>query len=123
MLVTALLPAADTRSATFVGTMHGQRRINSPTQPGSPMKGRIVKAEADARGLPSPDTKQSQIGVGGPNESSHRESNVSRKRVLSQDTAGATKLKRLPTPTDLFEDECVFCHSFRTSEVIQFKSF
>uniref|UniRef100_A0ACD5TGE6 Uncharacterized protein n=1 Tax=Avena sativa TaxID=4498 RepID=A0ACD5TGE6_AVESA len=25
--------------------------------------------------------------------------------------------KRSPTPIDLFEDECVFCHSFRTGEV------
>jgi BRCA1-associated RING domain protein 1 len=42
---------------------------------------------------------------------------------LYQDAGRATELKRLPTPINLFEDECVFCHSFRTTEVIQFKSF
>ncbi|XP_062179479.1 BRCA1-associated RING domain protein 1-like [Phragmites australis] len=47
---------------------------------------------------------------------SYRESNVSRKRVMSEDIEGASELKRLPTPINLFEDECVFCHSFRTSQ-------
>ncbi|XP_066368318.1 BRCA1-associated RING domain protein 1-like isoform X2 [Miscanthus floridulus] len=103
--------------------MRGKRKINSPTQPGfkqntdaSPLKGQILKAVADAGGLPSPDSKQSKIGAGGPNKRSRRESNVSRKRVLSQDVGCATELKRLPTPINLFEDECVFCHSFRTTE-------
>jgi BRCA1-associated RING domain protein 1 len=77
----------------------------------------------DAGGLPSPDSKQSKIGAGGPNKRSRKESNVSKKRVLSQDAGRATELKRLPTPINLFEDECVFCHSFRTTEVIQVKSF
>uniref|UniRef100_A0A0A8ZVQ3 Uncharacterized protein n=1 Tax=Arundo donax TaxID=35708 RepID=A0A0A8ZVQ3_ARUDO len=34
---------------------------------------------------------------------------------MSGDVEGATELKKLPTPINLFEDECVFCHSFRTS--------
>ncbi|KAM0914745.1 hypothetical protein ACQ4PT_011321 [Festuca glaucescens] len=32
------------------------------------------------------------------------------------DNEDATELKRPPTPINVFEDECVFCHSFRTSE-------
>uniref|UniRef100_A0ACD5TG89 Uncharacterized protein n=1 Tax=Avena sativa TaxID=4498 RepID=A0ACD5TG89_AVESA len=34
-----------------------------------------------------------------------------------EDNKGATVLRRPPTPIELFEDECVFCHSFRTSEI------
>uniref|UniRef100_A0A0E0H9P3 PHD-type domain-containing protein n=1 Tax=Oryza nivara TaxID=4536 RepID=A0A0E0H9P3_ORYNI len=33
---------------------------------------------------------------------------------MSKDMGRATRLKRLQTPINLFEDECVFCHSFRT---------
>ncbi|KAG0533682.1 hypothetical protein BDA96_04G214200 [Sorghum bicolor] len=40
---------------------------------------------------------------------------MSRKRALSEENEGATSLKSLSTPINLFEDECVFCHSFRTS--------
>ncbi|OQU78210.1 hypothetical protein SORBI_3009G177600 [Sorghum bicolor] len=105
--------------------MRGKRKINSPTQPGfkqntdaSQLKGQILKAVADAGGLPSPDSKQSKIGAGGPNKRSRKESNVSKKLVLYQDAGRATELKRLPTPINLFEDECVFCHSFRTTELV-----
>ncbi|AQK72245.1 BRCA1-associated RING domain protein 1 [Zea mays] len=41
---------------------------------------------------------------------------MSRKRAFSEEIGGATALKSLPTPIGLFEDECVFCHSFRTSQ-------
>ncbi|TKW26658.1 hypothetical protein SEVIR_3G204500v4 [Setaria viridis] len=54
----------------------------------------------------------------GPNQLSYRESNVSTKHVLSKDIGGTTELKRLQTPINLFEDECIFCHSFRTDEEI-----
>ncbi|CAM0954938.1 unnamed protein product [Alopecurus aequalis] len=33
-----------------------------------------------------------------------------------EDNQGATELRRPQTPINLFEDECVFCHSFRTTE-------
>lgn len=77
---------------------------------------------ADSGESPSPDTKQSKTEVGGSNQRSYKENNMSRKGVFSKETGGTTALKSLPTPINLFEDECVFCHSFRTSQVIQIES-
>uniref|UniRef100_K3Z602 PHD-type domain-containing protein n=1 Tax=Setaria italica TaxID=4555 RepID=K3Z602_SETIT len=39
-------------------------------------------------------------------------------QVFKRDIGGTTELKRLQTPINLFEDECIFCHSFRTDEEI-----
>jgi BRCA1-associated RING domain protein 1 len=86
------------------------------------LKGGNVKAVADSGESPSPHTKQSKTEVGGLNQCSYKEINMSRKRALSEENGGATALKSL-TPINLFEDECVFCHSFRTSLVMQLNPY
>ncbi|KAM0835001.1 hypothetical protein ACQ4PT_063218 [Festuca glaucescens] len=45
-----------------------------------------------------------------------KKSKVLGKHGKLDDNEDATELKRPPTPINVFEDECVFCHSFRTSE-------
>ncbi|KAJ1263379.1 hypothetical protein BS78_09G180200 [Paspalum vaginatum] len=123
------LRPADTRSARrpryqvccICGIMHGQRHCQ--TAPGSKQnkraspKGPNIEAVLDAGELPSPDSKQSKTGIGGSNQHPYMGSNVSRKHALFQVTGGASELKKLPTPIDLFEDECAFCHSFRTGQL------
>ncbi|CAL4908783.1 unnamed protein product [Urochloa decumbens] len=94
------------------------RQFNSPTKPGlagetkaSLLKGQHEKNVVQASKISCPPVKRNKTG---PNQLSYRKSNVSTKHVLSEDIGGTTELKRLPTPINLFEDECVFCHSFRT---------
>ncbi|KAL5202001.1 hypothetical protein ABZP36_012953 [Zizania latifolia] len=51
--------------------------------------------------------------------SSDRENNIPRKHGnygMSEGNKSSTGFKRLQTPINLFEDECIFCHSFRTSQ-------
>ena len=84
------------------------------------MKGQNEKNVVEDAKIPSPRVKRNKTG---PNQLSYKESNVSAKHVQSEDIGGTTELKRLLTPINLFEDECIFCHSFRTSQVIQFIIF
>jgi BRCA1-associated RING domain protein 1 len=87
------------------------------------LKGGEVKVVAVSVEPPSPHTRQSKTAIGGPNQCSYKEIIMSRKRAFSEEIGGATALKSLPTPIGLFEDECVFCHSFRTSQVIQLNPY
>ncbi|XP_062231685.1 BRCA1-associated RING domain protein 1-like isoform X2 [Phragmites australis] len=98
------------------------RQINSPTKPsraGVTQSKMASPSKAPNENIVVDEAKVSLSGAKltntGPRQHSYRESNVSRKCVLSEDIEGATELKRLPTPINLFEDECVYCHSFRTS--------
>ncbi|CAM0954939.1 unnamed protein product [Alopecurus aequalis] len=65
-------------------------------------------------------TKVASPGVNASNTGQHlRPCNKSKglgKLGKLEDNQGATELSRPPTPISLFEDECVFCHSFRTTE-------
>lgn len=67
----------------------------------------------DATGVSFPGINLSNTGL---HQHSYKENNVSRKRGMSEDNEGATGLKKLQTPINLFEDECAFCHSFRISQ-------
>ncbi|XP_039837801.1 protein BREAST CANCER SUSCEPTIBILITY 1 homolog isoform X4 [Panicum virgatum] len=96
------------------------RQFNSPTKPSlagatkaSLLKGQNEKNVVEDAKIPSPRVKRNKTG---PNQLSYKESNVSAKHVQSEDIGGTTELKRLLTPINLFEDECIFCHSFRTSQ-------
>ncbi|CAL4894124.1 unnamed protein product [Urochloa decumbens] len=94
------------------------RQFNSPTKPCLAretkawlLKGQHEKNAVQAAKISSPPVKRNKTG---PNQLLYRKSNVSTKHALSVDIGGTTELKRLPTPINLFEDECIFCHSFRT---------
>ncbi|PVH62205.1 hypothetical protein PAHAL_3G236200 [Panicum hallii] len=97
------------------------RQFNSPTKPSlagatkaSLLKGQNKKKLIEDAKKSSPRVKRNKTG---PNQLSYKESNVSAKHVLSEDIGGTTELKRLLTPINLFEDECIFCHSFRRSQL------
>ncbi|KAK3138439.1 hypothetical protein QOZ80_5AG0368970 [Eleusine coracana subsp. coracana] len=79
------------------------------TSPKAP-KDNVVMNKAK---LPPSDSKLSNPGA---HQRSYLKSNVSRKEsVTSKGIEAVTELKSMPTPINLYEDECVFCHSFRTS--------
>ncbi|XP_044977060.1 uncharacterized protein LOC123444413 isoform X2 [Hordeum vulgare subsp. vulgare] len=79
----------------------------------SPAKGRKRKFFIDT-------TKGASPGVNASNTGQHlrscRKGKGPGKHAKLEDNKGATRLGRDQTPIGLFEDECVFCHSFRTSE-------
>ncbi|KAF7007203.1 hypothetical protein CFC21_022163 [Triticum aestivum] len=84
----------------------------------SPVKGRKRKFGVDA-------TKGESPGVNASNTGDHlrscRKGKGPRKRARLVDKEGATGLGRVQTPTGLYEDECAFCQSFRTSEPVHGK--
>ncbi|VAH20430.1 unnamed protein product [Triticum turgidum subsp. durum] len=79
----------------------------------SPVKGTKRKFVVDA-------TKGASPGVNASNTGQHlhsrRKGKGPGKHAKLEDNKGATRLGRDQTPIGVFEDECVFCHSFRTSE-------
>ncbi|KAM3371433.1 hypothetical protein ACQJBY_018694 [Aegilops geniculata] len=81
----------------------------------SPVKGRKRKFGVDA-------TKGESPGVNASNTGEHlrscRKGKGPGKRARLVDKEGATGLGRVQTPTGLYEDECAFCKSFRTSEPV-----
>ena len=81
----------------------------------SPAKGTKRKFVVDA-------TKGASPGVNASNTGQHlhygRKGNGPGKHAKLEDNKGATRLGRDQTPIGVFEDECVFCHSFRTSEPV-----
>ncbi|KAK3135244.1 hypothetical protein QOZ80_5BG0416560 [Eleusine coracana subsp. coracana] len=79
------------------------------TSPKTPKENVVM----DKAKVPPSDSKLSNPGS---HQRSYLESNVSRKEsVTSKGIKAVTELKSMPTPINLYEDECVFCHSFRTS--------
>nr|XP_051205106.1 BRCA1-associated RING domain protein 1-like isoform X2 [Lolium perenne] len=80
-------------------------------------KGPYKRVRADATKVASP-------GVNASNTEENTEENLHPckkskglgKHGKLEDNEDATELRRPPTPINVFEDECVFCHSFRTSE-------
>uniref|UniRef100_J3M8A4 PHD-type domain-containing protein n=2 Tax=Oryza brachyantha TaxID=4533 RepID=J3M8A4_ORYBR len=71
---------------------------------------------ADPNEVSSPSVSLNNSGL---HEHSDRHTNTPRKHGnagMSKDNRSATGFKRLQTPINLFEDECIFCHSFRTSQ-------
>ncbi|XP_039800490.1 BRCA1-associated RING domain protein 1-like isoform X4 [Panicum virgatum] len=93
------------------------RQFNSPTKPSPAVagatKGQNEKNVVEDAKISPPRVKRNKTG---PNQLSYKKNNVSAKHVLPEDSGGTTELKRLLTPINLFEDECIFCHSFRTSQ-------
>jgi BRCA1-associated RING domain protein 1 len=81
----------------------------------SPVKGTNKRVCADATKVASP-------GVNSSNTGQHlrtcKKSKGLGKHGKLEDNQGATELRRPQTPINLFEDECVFCHSFRTCEKV-----
>ena len=79
------------------------------------MKGPYKRFRVDATKVASP-------GVNASNTGQHlrpcKKSKGLGKHGKLKDNQGATELSRLQTPINLFEDECVFCHSFRTVEEV-----
>ncbi|KAM0907504.1 hypothetical protein ACQ4PT_016032 [Festuca glaucescens] len=79
----------------------------------SPTKGPYKRVCADA-------TKVASLGVNASKTGQHlrpcKKSKGLGKHSKLEDYQGDAELRRLQTPINLFEDECVFCHSFRTSE-------
>jgi hypothetical protein len=79
----------------------------------SPTKGPYKRVCADA-------TKVASLGVNASKTGQHlrpcKKSKGLGKHSKLEDYQGDAELRRLQTPINIFEDECVFCHSFRTSE-------
>ncbi|XP_037430477.1 uncharacterized protein LOC119296195 [Triticum dicoccoides] len=100
-----------------VGMVAGCDNLEVPRHVGngsaSPAKGTKRKFVVDA-------TKGASPGVNASNTGQylhyHRKGNGPGKRAKLEDNKGASRLGRDQTPIGVFEDECVFCHSFRTSE-------
>ncbi|KAE8817487.1 Protein BREAST CANCER SUSCEPTIBILITY 1-like protein [Hordeum vulgare] len=86
---------------------------NAGNRNASPAKGRKRKFGVDA-------TKGESAGVNASNTGEHlrscRKGKGQGKHARLVDKEGATGLGRVQTPTGVYEDECAFCHSFRTSE-------
>jgi BRCA1-associated RING domain protein 1 len=86
----------------------------------SPARGSYKRFHVDA-------TKVASRGVNASNTGPHlhpcKKSKGLGKHGRLEDNQGTTESRRMQTPINLFEDECVFCHSFRTSEVICCISF
>ncbi|XP_047044412.1 uncharacterized protein LOC124648743 [Lolium rigidum] len=76
-------------------------------------KGPYKRVRADATKVASPGVNASNT-----EENLHpcKKSKGLGKHGKLEDNEDATELRRPPTPINVFEDECVFCHSFRTSE-------
>ncbi|KAM3411214.1 hypothetical protein ACQJBY_003076 [Aegilops geniculata] len=112
-----------TKSATHtdmlveVGMEAGCDNLEVPRHLGSgsasPAKGRKRKFVVDATEGASPGVNASNTGQ---HLHSHRKGKGPGKYAKLEDNKGATRLGRDQTPIAVFEDECVFCHSFRTSD-------
>ncbi|KAL6841243.1 hypothetical protein ACP4OV_028761 [Aristida adscensionis] len=90
------------------GDVQGEDLQDNMASPSESPNEKIVVGEGK---FSSPDVKLSNTGQ--PRQSFTE--NVSRKRMTSEDIEGPTALNKLPTPINLFKDECAFCHSFRRS--------
>ncbi|KAM3404831.1 hypothetical protein ACQJBY_007747 [Aegilops geniculata] len=109
--------AARTDMLLEAGMEAGSDNLEVPRHVGngsaSPAKGTKRKFDVDA-------TKGASSGVNASNTGQHlhsrRKGKGPGKHAKLEDNKGATKLGRDQTPIGVFEDECVFCHSFRTSE-------
>uniref|UniRef100_A0ACD5T9Z2 Uncharacterized protein n=1 Tax=Avena sativa TaxID=4498 RepID=A0ACD5T9Z2_AVESA len=77
-------------------------------------KGPYKRVHADETEVASPGVNASSTGQNLP---PCKKSKGLGKHGELEGNQGPTELRRPPTPMDLFEDECVFCHSFRTGEV------
>ncbi|GJM88919.1 hypothetical protein PR202_ga05500 [Eleusine coracana subsp. coracana] len=94
---------------TYLSVTIFASQSKTATSPKAP-KDNVVMNKAK---LPPSDSKLSNPGA---HQRSYLKSNVSRKEsVTSKGIEAVTELKSMPTPINLYEDECVFCHSFRTS--------
>uniref|UniRef100_A0A452ZDI7 PHD-type domain-containing protein n=1 Tax=Aegilops tauschii subsp. strangulata TaxID=200361 RepID=A0A452ZDI7_AEGTS len=88
-----------------------QRHVGNESA--SPAKGTKRKFVVDATEGASPGVNASNTGQ---HQHSRRKGKGPGKHAKLEDNKGATRLGRDQTPIGVFEDECVFCHSFRTSE-------
>ncbi|KAK1697241.1 hypothetical protein QYE76_013938 [Lolium multiflorum] len=79
----------------------------------SPANGPYKRVHADATEVASPSVNASTTEQ---NLRPCEKSKVLGKHGKLDDNEDATELKRPTTPINVFEDECVFCHSFRTIE-------
>ncbi|XP_047053866.1 BRCA1-associated RING domain protein 1-like [Lolium rigidum] len=99
-------PMASQSSSPAKSSLAGNKNV-------SPTKGPHKRVCADA-------TKVASLGVNASKTGQHlhpcKKNKGSGKHSKLEDYQGDAELRRLQTPTNLFEDECVFCHSFRTSE-------
>ncbi|XP_048542951.1 BRCA1-associated RING domain protein 1-like isoform X8 [Triticum urartu] len=109
--------AARTDMLVDVGMEAGSDNLEVPPHVGnesaSPTKGTKRKFVVDATEGASPGVNTSNTGQ---HQHSRRKGKGPGKHAKLEDNKGATKLGRDQTPIGVFEDECVFCHSFRTSE-------
>ncbi|TVU19928.1 hypothetical protein EJB05_36110 [Eragrostis curvula] len=132
MLVTTMLFAGTKSARCIVIKPFGEvNRCSMEALQGGQMQGIQSTTLAGSNGASSPKTPKenvlvekanlplsgSKLSNPKPHQRSCEKSNVSRrKRLMLEATEGVTELKNLPTPIGLYEDECAFCHSFRTSE-------
>ncbi|KAM0857908.1 hypothetical protein ACQ4PT_048150 [Festuca glaucescens] len=106
----------DTKSATRTSTMVN---IKTETDDGNlevlqqrQMQNEAMASQSSCQTKPSLDGKNVSPGVNARNTKIRKGLGKDGKFEVNEGTTGL----RPPTPINLFEDECVFCHSFRTSE-------